>query len=65
MANIKVIVEVEVPENFKPCESNEQAYELGYEQGDCPFTYWNEENSCISCGYDLRDCPMRTMKLVK
>lgn len=59
MGNIKVNIEVEVDSHFTPCETKEQMQE----QIECPFSYWDEENGCLSCTYTLRDCPMKTMKI--
>lgn len=61
MANIKVIVELKVPENFKPCENNRQIFE----QYECPFAYDDCESGCNACGFDVKDCPMKSMKVVK
>lgn len=60
MANIKVNVELEIPENFKPCENNCQIYD----QYECPFSYYHYDNSCQTCDYGIEYCPMKSMKLV-
>lgn len=61
MTDMKVIVELEVPENFKTCENIKQQHE----QYDCPFTYEDKDDGCLCCGFNFRDCPMKSMKKVK
>lgn len=58
MADKKVTVEIKVPEDFEPCVILTQVHQ----QDACPFTYWDSDYGCLECGYDLRDCPMKTMK---
>lgn len=59
MAGKKILIELEVSENFKPCEKQTDVFNQ-----DCPFSYWDSDDGCIWCGYDLKDCPMRNIKTV-
>lgn len=61
MADKKVSVVVEIPENFTPCTENFQ------ENRNCPFSCssYNEDGyDEISCAYCITDCPMQNMKPV-
>ena len=59
MADIKVTIELEVSENFKPCEKN---CEL-----ECPLAYYNYDDGVYTCDFGEifnheMTCPMKKMK---
>ena len=55
----KVIIELEIPDNFEVCNNDNQSRN----NSNCPFTSWNKEDCCYSCGYNVKfDCPMQNMK---
>lgn len=61
MNRVRATIEVKVQKDFKPCEHRIQQHE----KGECPFTYWDTENSQIDCCFVYEDCPMKNMKLVE
>lgn len=55
----KVLIELEIQDNFRPCQNDTEAEE----KSNCPFSSWNEGTCSFSCGYNAKfDCPMQNMK---
>ena len=62
MADKKALVEIEIAENFKPCENVADIYV----KGDCPFNWTDYDMGCQTCYYEpKKDCPMLTLKFVE